>query len=108
MKTSKHANRISIAVAAFAASVSIGAHAEYRCKAPPTPEDKRACELARTDRPDELRLFIQRTKSIYGLYFYDYVTEAEVNHWYAARRSDEARAIAAVDDGNKRESVKRQ
>jgi hypothetical protein len=77
MKTSKP-SRISFAAAALAASVSMGAHAEFRCKAPATPEDQRACELASQDRLDDLRLFIQRTRSIYGLYFYDYVTGADV------------------------------
>jgi len=107
MKTSKQARRISLAVAALAASVSMGAHAEFRCKAPPTPEDKRACELAKIDRPDELRLFIQRTSSIYGLYFYDYVTEEDVNRWYALRRSEQARSIAADDNRDKEKSVSR-
>jgi hypothetical protein len=79
MTTSKQARLISIAVAAFAASVCIGAQAEYRCNTPPTPEDKRACELLRTDGPDALRWFIQRTRSIYGLYFYDYINEADVH-----------------------------
>jgi hypothetical protein len=107
MKRSKQIRRISFAVAAVAASVSMGAHAEHRCKAPPTPEDERACELARMDRPDELRLFIQRTSSIYGLYFFDYVTEADVNHRDVARQSEKARSITAVDDRDKGWSVSR-
>jgi hypothetical protein len=98
MKKSNRTRQISIALAAFAASVSMGAHAEFRCKAPAEHEDVRACELARMDRPDELRLFIQRTSVIYGLYFYDYVNEADFNRWDAARRSEQARSIAAVGD----------
>jgi len=105
MKTSKQAGRISFAVAALAASISIGAHAEYRCKAPPTPEDKRACELANLARPDELRMFIQRTSSIYGLYFYDYVNEATVDRWYAAGGNEAVRSVAAVDDVPKARNV---
>jgi hypothetical protein len=107
MNTSKQAYGISIAVAAFAASVSMGAHAEYRCKAPPTAQDVRACELVRVDRPNELRLFIQRTSSVYGLYFYDYVTQADTNRWDVARGGEQVPSIAAVDDGNKA-SVSRQ
>jgi hypothetical protein len=107
MNTSKQAYGISIAVAAFAASVSMGAHAEYRCNAPPTAEDVRACELARVDRPNELRLFIQRTSSLYGLYFYNYVTEADTNRWDVVRGSEQVSSIAAVDDGNQGESVSR-
>ncbi len=107
MKRSKQTRRISFAVAAVAASVSVGAHAEHRCKAPPTPEDERACERAAMDRPYELRLLIQRTSSIYGLYFYDYVTEADVNRWDVARRSEKAQSITAVDDRDKGRSVGR-
>jgi len=107
MKTSKYAHGLSIAVAALAASVSMGAHAEYRCAAPPTQEDKRACELAGVDRPDELRLFIQRTSPIYGLYFYDYVTEADVGRWYSAQRSEEARLSMTADDRDKEKSSSR-
>jgi len=84
MKTSKQSSRISLAVAAVAALVSMGAHAEYRCQAPPTLEDKVACGLAKLDRPDELRLFIERTSSIYGLYFYDYVSPEDVDRWHSA------------------------
>jgi len=97
MKTSKKACCISLVVAAMAAGVATGAHAEFRCKAPPTPEDKRACELAKAARPDELRHFIQRTSSIYGLYFYDYVTQTDADRWYAARPTHEAQSVAAVD-----------
>jgi hypothetical protein len=102
MSTSKQAFSVSFAVAVLAASLSSGARAEFVCNAPSTPEDKRACELARQDRPDELRLFIQRTSSIYGLYFYDYVTEANVNRWTAADRSEKARSIAAAEDRDPR------
>jgi hypothetical protein len=83
MKESKQSSRIPFAIAALAAIVSVSAQAEYRCSAPPTPEDQRACELAKQG-PDQLREFIQRTRSIYGLYFYDYVTAADFDRWEAA------------------------
>jgi len=98
MKTSKQPYRILLAVAVVAATVSTGANAEYRCQALSTPEDNVACELAKLDRPDELRLFIERTRSIYGLYFYDYVSQNDVDRWYAARDPEKAPSIRAADD----------
>jgi hypothetical protein len=56
MKESKQSSRIPFAIAALAAIVSVSAQAEYRCSAPPTPEDQRACELAKQG-PDQLREF---------------------------------------------------
>ena len=105
MKTSKPMRRLSLAAATLAAGVSLSAHAEYRCKAPPTLEDARACELAKRAGPDALRRFIQRTSSIYGLYFYDYVADADVDRWSTARRSDEAQPIAAMDRRDKVKTV---
>ena len=74
MDTPKPARTVLLAAAATAvAMVSLGAQAQSRCSAPPTQADRRACELAGAGRLDDLRRFIQRTQSIYGLYFYDYV-----------------------------------
>ncbi len=74
MNTSKEARTLLLTLgAAAAAAVSVGAHAQSRCSAPATQADQRACQLARAGRLDDLRRFIQRTQSIYGLYFYDYV-----------------------------------
>ena len=105
MKTSKPVRRVSFAAAILAAGVSLSAHAEYRCKAPPTLEDARACELAKTAGPDALRRFIQRTSSIYGLYFYDYVAAADADRWSTARRSDGAQTIAAMESRDKSKTV---
>ena len=103
MKTSQPVRRISFAAAALAAAVSLSAHAEFRCKAPPTLEDARACELAKTAGPDALRRFIQRTSSIYGLYFYDYLADA--GQGSTARKSGDAQSIAAVDGRGKAKTV---
>ena len=74
MNTSKQARTVLLAVAAAAAlAVSLGAEAQSRCSAPSTQADQRACAFASAGRLDDLRRFIQRTQSIYGLYFYDYV-----------------------------------
>ena len=83
-------------IVAMAASLPLTAHAEYRCGSPSTPEDARACELVKRAAPDELRLFVQRTSSIYGLYFDDYVTTADVDRWQAARQEDPATSVAAA------------
>jgi hypothetical protein len=83
-------------IVAMAASVPLTAHAEYRCGSPSTPEDARACELVKRAAPDELRLFVQRTTSIYGLDFNDYVTSADVDRWQAARLEDRSTSVAAA------------
>jgi hypothetical protein len=83
----------SLLVLGVAAGVSMPVRAEYRCGSPPTPEDRRACEMARRGATDDLRRFIQRTASIYGLYFYDYVQPDEK----AARRKSKAPSIATAD-----------
>lgn len=59
------------------------AQAEYRCNAPQTPQDKRACELARQS-PQALRHYIWRTRFAYHqLSIYDYVTDADFARWDA-------------------------
>jgi hypothetical protein len=91
MRMSKQSSWIPLAIAASASIVSATARAEYRCDASAWPEEKRACELVKQG-PDALRLFIERTRSIYGLYFYDYVTQADFDRWETARRIDDARS----------------
>jgi hypothetical protein len=104
MKTSRQARHISFAVAAFAASACMAAHAEYRCNGNALPAEQRACELAKQG-PDALRMFVDRTRGIYGLYFYDYVTEADVSRWHAEGRNEPAQPIRAVDNRDKGQSV---
>jgi len=101
MRTSKQSSRVPFAIAAFATIVSATARAEYRCDAQALPEEKRACELVKQG-PDALRMFIDRTRAIYGLYFYDYVTDADWGRWDAARLTGEARSKVAIrqDDGS--------
>jgi len=92
MKNPKIANRIAaptLAAAVAAATLMFAgtAHAEYRCDAPSANLDKRVCALAQQG-PGELRHFIERTRMIYGLYFFDYVSGA-----------DRERSAAAPDAG---------
>jgi len=88
MRISKQASRISFAVVTVAATISMSAHAEYRCATPQqlTPEERRACELAHQDSPDRLIHFVNRTKPIYNLYANDYVSKADVERWELAKR----------------------
>ena len=83
-------------VFAMAAGVSATARAEYRCGASALQEDRRACELAQRDSPDALRQFIDRTRGIYALYFYDYVTDADADRWETARRDEKAPSTAVA------------
>jgi hypothetical protein len=78
--------------AAVATVASIEARAGYVCDAPPSLADKRACELAKRDSPDELLHFIQRTRSVYGLYIYDYVPDKDVGRRELTRQGDKAPA----------------
>ncbi len=94
MKALKTKPAICSALFVAAACVSIGAHAEYRCKAPATPEDKQACELAKLSQPDELRHFIQRTNGAYGLYFFDYVMASDFTVSNVARHNEAPQSIA--------------
>jgi hypothetical protein len=75
----------------------VPASAQSRCDAPRDHADRRACEAAR-EGPDALRRFISRTQSIYGLYFFDYMTSDDIARHVARRdaeRSDELRREAA-------------
>jgi len=83
MKTPKQTFHISLAVAAVATTLSMGAHAEYRCATPErlSYEEARACELARQDTPEALIHFVNRTKAIYNLYVNDYVSKADAERW---------------------------
>jgi len=60
------------------------AQAEYRCDPPRSQIDRRACEIAKQG-PDALRQFIQRTRVIENLYFFDYVNEERLLAWRQKR-----------------------
>jgi len=59
----------SLAVVAFA---PMSAHADDRCASPKGSIEERACAMAAAG-PDALRRFVERTRGIYGLYYFDYV-----------------------------------
>ena len=44
----------------------------YRCDNPQGSVDRRACEMA-AQGPDALRRFVERTRGIYELYYWDYI-----------------------------------
>jgi hypothetical protein len=88
-----------LAVAALFASASMGARGEYLCAAPKTAADTHACQLAKLDRPDELRHFIQRTQSVYGLYMPDYVRDADFERWDRTRQRESARNNQDAEPG---------
>jgi hypothetical protein len=53
-----------------------------RCEAPSAPVDRIACAKAK-ESPDALRRYIARTQSIHALYFWDYMSEDELNAYHA-------------------------
>ena len=69
------------------------AQAGSLCAAPPTPIDRRACEVARQG-PDALRQFVQRMNWLHhNLDYFDYVDEATQTAWDQLQR---ARSTAGV------------
>lgn len=52
------------------------AEGRTKCAVPQGPVDRKACAAA-ADGPDALRRFVDRTKAVYGLYFWDYVQEGD-------------------------------
>jgi len=97
-KQSPHSNAAGLATAAILAmivamAISTSAHAdaqavaEYRCGTPGllTLWEKRACDLARQDTPDELIHFIHSINRIgAGLNIYAYVRDADGQRWEVA------------------------
>ena len=58
-----------LAAIAFAPTA---AHADFKCASPNGSIEMRACAMAAAG-PDALRRFVQRTRNIYGLYYWDFV-----------------------------------
>lgn len=59
-------------VAASILFAAVGAaQAEYRCNAPHDMIDARACAKA-AEGADALRLFVERTRMLWNLYYWDY------------------------------------
>jgi hypothetical protein len=61
-----------VMISAFGISAPGSVLADYRCDHPQRFDDRRACEYAQQG-PAALRRFIERTQSIFGLYFHDYI-----------------------------------
>lgn len=97
MKSMKNKTWISCAVAGFAGSVTLTAKTEYLCNTPKLPEDKRACEFAKLDQPNELVHYVQHTGNRYRLSVPDYVSEKDVQRWELARLNDKTQSVAAKD-----------
>jgi hypothetical protein len=71
------------------------AFAQTRCATPDLPGERMACLKAK-ESPDALRRFIDRTQSIYGLLFYDYISQADLNKRVAQRQPQAAPVAVEV------------
>ena len=60
-----------VALVVAAAILPAPALAAHRCDTPRTTIDQRACAKA-AEGPDALRRFVERTRTIYALYSFDY------------------------------------
>lgn len=56
----------------------------YKCDAPSTSIDRRACEAAKQG-PEALRRFIERIRVIESLEFANYMTDAQLLAWREAK-----------------------
>jgi hypothetical protein len=88
----------------LAMAISTSAHAdasavaEYRCSTPGllTLWEKRACDLARQNTPDELIRFVHSINRIgAGLNVYAYVSDADDRRWDVATRREPLRSADA-------------
>ena len=86
----------SLLAIAVSACVSLPAYAEYRCDSTRTLDraERHACELAKRGAASALRLFIQRTAGIYGLYFYDFVAPADFDRRSPMRSNGKPVSVA--------------
>ena len=78
----------------LASAPLVSAHAEYRCDVPRIGGEARACAAA-AQGPTELRRFVERTRGIYGFYYWDY---AQRNPDLAKAPSDVANLASAVTE----------
>jgi hypothetical protein len=67
-----------------------GAQATPRCDNPVFAVDRVACEKAK-ESPEALRRFIARTQSIHMLYFWDYMSESELDRHHARQQAPDQR-----------------
>jgi hypothetical protein len=92
-------NRIRLSAWSAAAALVLGtttaAVATPRCEPPNLPGERMACEKAK-ESPESLRRFIERTQSIYSLYFWDYMSEADLNKRAAQRQAQSETSRAAA------------
>jgi hypothetical protein len=81
------------------------AQATPRCDNPTFPVDRVACAKAK-DSPEALRRFIERTQSIHMLYFWDYMSEADLERHHARRQAPDRQlareAAASAQDAGAR------
>jgi hypothetical protein len=95
-------NRIRLSAWSAAAALVLGVAttasvAAPRCEPPNLPGERMACEKAK-ESPESLRRFIERTQSVYSLYFWDYMSEADLDK-RAAQRQAQSEASGVVATG---------
>src|SRR5262245_30748967 len=84
-----HAHRFAITLsrttqlagAALTLMLATSAFAASRCDAPTTYVDRTACEKAKQS-PESLRRYVERTRMLYELYYWDYITPEQVDRFY--------------------------
>jgi hypothetical protein len=86
----------------LAAAPVLSAHAGDRCDSPQPGPDARACAAA-AQGPTELRRLIERTRAVYGLYYWDYARPEKTSIAVVpgSNPSEVARSVAQREQGTR-------
>jgi len=76
----------------LAAAPLLSAHAESRCDTPQAGPDAKACAAAAQGKT-ALRRYVERTRGVYGLYYWDYAQRDKAA--LAAKPATDAAQVAA-------------
>jgi len=80
---------VPLSIAALAALACAPSFASYKCDAPASLVDAKACAAA-AQGPQALRRFVQRTQPMWGTYYFDYVKDDDAAIARAAKEAEGA------------------
>ena len=83
-----------LAAAALPLLFTSNSFADGRCEVPAIAVDRTACAKAK-ESPEELRRYVWRTRGVYQLYFWDYITPAEIDRYRAREVASAPQQLAS-------------
>ena len=81
-----HTLRIGLGCLALGLAGTTAANGPSRCVSPQGIAEQQACAKAK-EGPDALRSYVQRTRTLHGLYYWDFAPNAEAAQLAAAARA---------------------